>query len=241
MSSAQTRLPLRPSGTSPATIRWARPSTIAVLPTPGRRSGRGCSSCAERGPGSRDGPPRPRPMTGSSLPCSASSGEVAAELLERLVRALRILRGDPWEPRTSGAARAARRAGRGQARAAGARPRRTRRRARSSRRRPCRVSCGRARRLAARCCSPRERRLRAQSRLRRPAPSVIGLAPRARPRAGPSCRAARGADARDSSAWRSRRASSWAPATASPLLIVSPSKSISSLSLGVSRCRMAGR
>ena len=30
-----TRLSLRPSGTSPRTIRWASPSTIAVLPTPG--------------------------------------------------------------------------------------------------------------------------------------------------------------------------------------------------------------
>src|SRR4051794_1091694 len=35
MSSAQTRLPLRPSGTSPATMRCASPSTMAVLPTPG--------------------------------------------------------------------------------------------------------------------------------------------------------------------------------------------------------------
>ena len=34
-SSAHTRLPFRPSGMSPATMRWARPSTIAVLPTPG--------------------------------------------------------------------------------------------------------------------------------------------------------------------------------------------------------------
>ena len=34
-SSATTRLSLRPSGTSPRTMRWARPSAIAVLPTPG--------------------------------------------------------------------------------------------------------------------------------------------------------------------------------------------------------------
>ena len=34
-SSDRTRLPFRPSGTSPFTIRCARPSTIAVLPTPG--------------------------------------------------------------------------------------------------------------------------------------------------------------------------------------------------------------
>src|ERR1700682_5448623 len=35
MSMASRRLPLSPSGTSPATMRWARPSTMAVLPTPG--------------------------------------------------------------------------------------------------------------------------------------------------------------------------------------------------------------
>src|SRR5215211_3964009 len=35
MSSAQTRLPFRPSGTSPATMRCASPSAMAVLPTPG--------------------------------------------------------------------------------------------------------------------------------------------------------------------------------------------------------------
>jgi hypothetical protein len=35
MSSATTRLSFRPSGTSPRTMRWARPSTMAVLPTPG--------------------------------------------------------------------------------------------------------------------------------------------------------------------------------------------------------------
>ena len=35
MSRAKTILSRRPSGTSPRMIRWARPSTIAVLPTPG--------------------------------------------------------------------------------------------------------------------------------------------------------------------------------------------------------------
>ena len=34
-SRATSRLPRSDSGTSPATIRWARPSTTAVLPTPG--------------------------------------------------------------------------------------------------------------------------------------------------------------------------------------------------------------
>ena len=35
MSSVSRRLPSSVSGTSPATMRWARPSTMAVLPTPG--------------------------------------------------------------------------------------------------------------------------------------------------------------------------------------------------------------
>src|SRR5207245_2681907 len=35
MSSATSRLSLSPSGTSRSTMRWANPSTIAVLPTPG--------------------------------------------------------------------------------------------------------------------------------------------------------------------------------------------------------------
>jgi hypothetical protein len=73
MSSAQTRLPFSPSGTSPATIRWARPSTIAVFPTPGSpiRTGlffvRRLSTWITRRISSS------RPMTGSSFPSSASS------------------------------------------------------------------------------------------------------------------------------------------------------------------------
>ena len=35
MSSATTRLSFSTAGTSPLTIRWASPSTMAVLPTPG--------------------------------------------------------------------------------------------------------------------------------------------------------------------------------------------------------------
>ena len=35
MSSVSRRLPISVSGTSPEAMRWARPSTIAVLPTPG--------------------------------------------------------------------------------------------------------------------------------------------------------------------------------------------------------------
>ena len=73
MSSAQTRLPLRPSGTSPATMRCASPSTIAVLPTPGSpiRTGlffvRRDSTWITRRTSSS------RPITGSSLPSSAAA------------------------------------------------------------------------------------------------------------------------------------------------------------------------
>ena len=73
MSSAHTRLPFSPSGTSPATIRCASPSTIAVLPVPGSpiRTGlffvRRESTCITRRISSS------RPMTGSSLPLSAAS------------------------------------------------------------------------------------------------------------------------------------------------------------------------
>ena len=73
MSRATTRLFLRPSGTSPRTMRWARPSTMAVLPTPGSPINTGLflvrreSTCKTRRISSS------RPMTGSSLPFFASS------------------------------------------------------------------------------------------------------------------------------------------------------------------------
>ena len=72
-SSESKRLFLRPSGTSPLTIRCAKPSTIAVLPTPGSPMSTGlffvlrCNTCMVRRISSS------RPMTGSSLPCSARS------------------------------------------------------------------------------------------------------------------------------------------------------------------------
>ena len=73
MSSDNTRLPLSVSGTSPLTIRCARPSTIAVLPTPGSPISTGLflvrrlSTCMARRISSS------RPMIGSILPCSAAS------------------------------------------------------------------------------------------------------------------------------------------------------------------------
>ncbi|MNF33830.1 hypothetical protein D3C84_146550 [compost metagenome] len=71
MSSDSRRLSLRPSGTSPLTMRWARPSTMAVLPTPGSPISTGlflvrrCRTWMVRRISSS------RPITGSSLPSSA--------------------------------------------------------------------------------------------------------------------------------------------------------------------------
>ena len=73
MSSTSTRLFLSDSGTSPLTMRCARPSTMAVLPTPGSpiRTGlflvRRCRIWMARRISSS------RPMTGSSLPARARS------------------------------------------------------------------------------------------------------------------------------------------------------------------------
>ena len=72
-SNDSNRLFLIPSGTSPLTIRCAKPSTIAVFPTPGSpiKTGlflvRRCNTCIVRRISSS------RPITGSSLPCSASA------------------------------------------------------------------------------------------------------------------------------------------------------------------------
>ena len=67
-SSESTRLPRKLSGTSSFTMRWAKPSTIAVLPTPGSPINTGlffvrrCRICMARRISSS------RPITGSSFP-----------------------------------------------------------------------------------------------------------------------------------------------------------------------------
>ena len=72
-SRATTRRCFRLSGTSPRTMRWARPSTMAVLPTPGSPISTGLflvrreSTCITRRISSS------RPITGSSLPRRARS------------------------------------------------------------------------------------------------------------------------------------------------------------------------
>ena len=61
------RLPRRESGTSPATMRWARPSTTAVLPTTGLFFVRRLSTCTTRRISAS------RPITGSRRPSRACS------------------------------------------------------------------------------------------------------------------------------------------------------------------------
>ena len=87
MSSDSTRLFLSDSGTSPAMMRWARPSTMAVLPTPGSPISTGlflvrrCSTWIARRISSS------RPITGSSLPMAGALGQVEAVFLERFALA----------------------------------------------------------------------------------------------------------------------------------------------------------
>ena len=93
-SRAQTRLPFSPSGTSPATMRCARPSAIAVLPTPGSPISTGLFFVRRESTWIVRRISSSRPITGSSFPASAAAVEIAAVLRERLVGAFGILRGD---------------------------------------------------------------------------------------------------------------------------------------------------
>ena len=72
-SSAHTRRSFRPSGTSPEVIRWASPSTIAVLPTPGSPISTGLFLVRRESTWITRRTSWSRPITGSSLPRSASS------------------------------------------------------------------------------------------------------------------------------------------------------------------------
>ncbi len=73
MSSAKTRLFLRPSGTSPRMIRCASPSTIAVLPTPGSPMSTGLFFVRRERTWMTRRISSSRPMTGSILFFCASS------------------------------------------------------------------------------------------------------------------------------------------------------------------------
>ena len=73
MSSATTRRSASDSGTSSSTIRWARPSTIAVLPTPGSPIRTGLFFVRRERTWMTRRISSSRPITGSSLPSSASA------------------------------------------------------------------------------------------------------------------------------------------------------------------------
>ena len=72
-SSATSRRPARVSGTSSFTIRWAMPSTIAVLPTPGSPIRTGLFFVRRERISIVCSISSARPITGSSLPSRASS------------------------------------------------------------------------------------------------------------------------------------------------------------------------
>ena len=70
-SSATSRLPRNDSGTSPATIRWASPSTTAVLPTPGSPMRTGLFFVRRDSTWTTRRISASRPMTGSMPPARA--------------------------------------------------------------------------------------------------------------------------------------------------------------------------
>jgi hypothetical protein len=72
-SRARRRLFLRLSGTSPATMRLARPSTMAVLPTPGSPMSTGLFLVRRERTWITRRISSSRPITGSSLPLRASA------------------------------------------------------------------------------------------------------------------------------------------------------------------------
>ena len=71
MSSAKTILSFSPSGTSPRTMRCARPSTMAVLPTPGSPISTGLFLVLRERMRIARRISSSRPITGSSLPSRA--------------------------------------------------------------------------------------------------------------------------------------------------------------------------
>ncbi len=71
--SARTRLPRNAGGALPLAMRWARPSTMAVFPTPGSPTRQGLFLLRRARIEMMRSISRSRPMTGSSLPSRASS------------------------------------------------------------------------------------------------------------------------------------------------------------------------
>src|SRR5205085_1024232 len=76
MSSITSCLFLRESATSPATMRWARPSTTAVLPTPGSPMSTGLFLVRRVSTWLTRRISASRPMTGSSLPLREHEAQV---------------------------------------------------------------------------------------------------------------------------------------------------------------------
>ena len=97
-------LPRRLSGTSPATIRWARPSTTAVLPTPGSPMITGLFLVRRLRTWMMRRISASRPITGSSLPERA----IAVRSVPYFSRAWKVFSGSALStlrsPRTPGRA-----------------------------------------------------------------------------------------------------------------------------------------
>ena len=93
MSSDTTRRSRSDSGTSPETIRCARPSAIAVLPTPGSPISTGLFFVRRLSTWITRRISSSRPITGSSLPARGGLGQVDAVLLECLVLLFGVLVG----------------------------------------------------------------------------------------------------------------------------------------------------
>ena len=87
-SSASSFLSCRLSGTSPLTMRSARPSTIAVLPTPGSPISTGLFLVRRESTWMVRRISSSRPITGSSLPSRAACVQVAGIFLQRVIGVL---------------------------------------------------------------------------------------------------------------------------------------------------------
>ena len=83
MSRVRTRLFSSVSGTSPATMRWARPSAMAVLPTPGSPMSAGLFFVRRLRIWMTRSISFSRPMTGSILPARTASVRLMPELVDR--------------------------------------------------------------------------------------------------------------------------------------------------------------
>ena len=94
MSRATIRRFFNPSGTSPRTMRWANPSTMAVLPTPGSPISTGIVLGAARQHLNDAANLVVAANDRIELALAGHLGQIAAILFQRLVGRLRVLRGD---------------------------------------------------------------------------------------------------------------------------------------------------